>query len=105
MNWFESHLVQLMYWLDGVSRIMPLVLTAAVIFIFFLVRSFGRRAARMEFYLDRIDNHLREITYFIKEHQAGRGDREVSESGDSGKSDEEAGRSSAGRGEAQRLRE
>ncbi len=63
-------MVQLLHWMDIVGRLLPLVLTVAVIFTFFLVQGFARKLSRMEFYLDRIDNHLREITYFIKEHRA-----------------------------------
>ncbi len=70
MGWIETNMIQLLYWLDVVGQLLPLVLTVAVIFTFFLVQGFARKLSRMEFYLDRIDNHLREVTYFIKEYQA-----------------------------------
>lgn len=70
MNWIESHIVQLVYFLDLISQILPVVLTVAVIFTFFLVQSFSKKLSRMSFYLDRIDNHLREITYFIKDYES-----------------------------------
>ncbi|MBW7997874.1 MAG: hypothetical protein FVQ81_15155 [Candidatus Glassbacteria bacterium] len=73
MSWIDSHLIQLMYWLDVISQLLPLVLTVAVIFTYFLVQGFARKLSKMEFYLDRIDNHLREVTYFIKEYQSGKG--------------------------------
>jgi len=66
MNWIESHIVQLAYFFDLIGQILPIVLTVAVVFTFFLVQSFSKKLSRMSFYLDRIDNHLREITYFIK---------------------------------------
>ncbi|HUU26943.1 MAG TPA: hypothetical protein VM123_03955 [archaeon] len=69
MSWFESHIVQLAYIFDFIGQIMPIVLTVAVIFTFFLVQSFSKKLSRISFYLDRIDNHLREITYFIKDYQ------------------------------------
>ena len=68
MNWYDAHLVQIMYWLDVISQLFPLVLTVAVVFTFFIVQAYGRKLERMAFYLDRIDNHLREITYFVKEY-------------------------------------
>lgn len=70
MSWIENNLVQLMYTLDVFSRLLPFVLCVVLIFILFLVRSYARRLSRMEFYLDRIDNHLREITYVIKEYHS-----------------------------------
>ncbi len=69
MNWFEKHLLQLTYLADLLGRFLPFVLTAAIILTFFLVQSYGRRLSRMEYFLDRIDNHLAEITYFIKDYQ------------------------------------
>ena len=69
MNWIESHIVQLVYFLDLIGQILPVVLTVAVIFTFFLVQSFSKKLSHMSFYLDRIDNHLREITYFIKDYE------------------------------------
>lgn len=71
MNWIESHIVQLVYFLDLISEILPVVLTVALIFTFFIVQSFSKKLSRMSFYLDRIDNHLREITYFIKDYRSG----------------------------------
>ncbi len=70
MSWIEANMVQLLYWLDVAGQLLPFVLTVAVIFTFFLVQGYARKISRMEFYLDRIDNHLREITYFIKEYRA-----------------------------------
>ena len=70
MNWIDSHIVQLVYFLDLIGQILPVVLTVAVIFTFFLVQSFSKKLSRMSFYLDRIDNHLREITYFIKDYKS-----------------------------------
>jgi len=72
MDWIESHILQLVYWLDYLSQFLPVILTVVVIFTFFLLQSFSRKLTRMAFYLDRIDNHLREITFFIKDYQAGR---------------------------------
>jgi hypothetical protein len=68
LNWYDAHLVQVMYWLDVVGQLLPLILTVAVVFTFFIVQAYGRKLERMSYYLDRIDNHLREITYFIKEY-------------------------------------
>ena len=70
MNWIDNHIVQLVYFLDLVNQLLPVVLTVALIFIFFLVQGFSRKLSRMSFYLDRIDNHLREITYFIKNYES-----------------------------------
>ena len=70
MSWIDAHMVQLMYWMDVVTQLLPLVLTVAVVFTYFLVQAYGRKLERMAFYLDRIDNHLREITYFIKEYHS-----------------------------------
>ena len=81
MNWVESHIVQLAYFFDLFGQILPLVLTVAVIFTFFLVQSFSRKLSRMSFYLDRIDNHLREITYFIKDQ--GNPDSRAEQAGES----------------------
>lgn len=61
--------MQIQYWLDTISNFLPIVLILAIIFTFFLIQSFARQLARMSFYLDRIDNHLREITYFLKEYE------------------------------------
>ncbi|MBN2290451.1 MAG: hypothetical protein JXQ83_14045 [Candidatus Glassbacteria bacterium] len=69
MDWMDSHIMQVQYWLDFAANLLPVVLTLAVIFTFFLVHSFARQLARMSFYLDRIDNHLREITYFLREYK------------------------------------
>jgi len=66
MNWIDNHIVQLAYFLDLIGQILPVILTVAVIFTFFLVQSFSKKLSRMSFYLDRIDNHLREITYLVK---------------------------------------
>ena len=73
MSWLDAHLVQVMYWLDVVTQLLPLLLTVAVVFTFFLIQSYGRKLERMAFYLDRIDNHLREITYFVKEYKKSGG--------------------------------
>jgi hypothetical protein len=73
VSWIEANLVQLLYWLDIVGQLLPFVLTVAVVFTFFMVQGYARKISRMEFYLDRIDNHLREITYFIKEYRAENG--------------------------------
>ena len=81
MSWIEAHLVQTMYWLDVVSQLLPLVLTVAVVFTFFLVQAYGRKLERMAFYLDRIDNHLREITYFIKEYHSAAGGEDGEQGG------------------------
>lgn len=62
----DSHIAQISWWLDFLSQALPVVLTVAVIFTFFIVQSFGRKLERMGFYLDRIDNHLSEITYLLK---------------------------------------
>lgn len=83
MSWLDAHLVQIMYWLDVVMQLLPLLLTVAVVFTFFLVQSYGRKLERMTFYLDRIDNHLREITYFIKEYHSA-GDKDSEGKGGSG---------------------
>jgi len=72
MSWVESHIVQILYTLDFLGQILPIVLTVALIFTFFLVQSFSKKLTRISFYLDRIDNHLREITFFIKEFQKER---------------------------------
>ena len=69
MKWADSHIMQIQYWLDTISGFLPIVLTLAIIFTFFLVQSFAKQLARMSFFLDRIDNHLREITYFLKEYE------------------------------------
>ncbi|MFC1614203.1 hypothetical protein ACFL5K_02785 [Gemmatimonadota bacterium] len=61
--------MQIQYWLDFMANLLPVVLVLAIIFTFFLVRSFARQITRMAFYLDRIDNHLRETTYFLKEYE------------------------------------
>lgn len=61
--------MQIQYWLDFIGNLLPIVLTLAIIFTFFLIQSFARQLARMSFFLDRIDNHLREITYFLKEYE------------------------------------
>ena len=61
--------MQIQYWLDFIGNLLPIVLTLAIIFTFFLIQSFTRQLARMSFFLDRIDNHLREITYFLKEYE------------------------------------
>lgn len=61
--------MQIAYYLEFFGRVTPLVLTVAVIFTFFIVQGFGRKLDRMSFYLDRIDDHLREITYFIKTYE------------------------------------
>ena len=96
MNWIEANMVQLLYWLDIVSQLLPLVLTVAVIFTFFIVQGFARKLSRMEFYLDRIDNHLREITYFIKEYRSGQGESEASKSSAAVRREEEKNTSDAG---------
>ena len=72
--------MEIAYYLEFFGRILPAVLTIAVIFTFFIVQSFGRKLERMAFFLDRIDNHLREITYFIKayEREKGSGSGKVS---------------------------
>jgi len=69
MNWIENHMLELVYLLDYFGQILPVILAVAIVFTFFLVQSFAKKLTRMAFYLDRIDNHLREITYFIKEHR------------------------------------
>jgi hypothetical protein len=69
MNWIESHIIQIAYFFEVISQLLPVVLTVAVIFTFFLLQSFSRKLSRMSFYLDRIDNHLREINYLIKDYQ------------------------------------
>lgn len=69
MSWVEANMVQFLYWMNIARQLLPLVLTVAIIFTFFLVRSFARKLSRMEFYLDRIDNHLSEVTYLIKEYR------------------------------------
>ena len=69
MNWADNHTMQIQYWLDVMANLLPVVLVIAIIFTFFLVRSFAKQITRMAFYLDRIDNHIREITYFIKEYE------------------------------------
>ena len=61
--------MQIQYWLDFIGNLLPIVLTLAIILTFFLIQSFARQLARMSFFLDRIDNHLREITYFLKEYE------------------------------------
>lgn len=85
MSWIESHLVQAMYWLDAVSQLLPLLLTVAVVFTFFLVQAYGRKLERMAFYLDRIDNHLREITYLLKEYHPSDGEKDSREEPEEGK--------------------
>ena len=72
MNWIDNHIVQLVYFLDLIGQLLPVVLTVALIFTFFLVQGFSKKLSRMSFYLDRIDNHLREITYFIKNYESGK---------------------------------
>lgn len=69
MNWIEGHIIQIAYFFEIISQFLPVVLTVAVIFTFFLLQSFSRKLSRMSFYLDRIDNHLREINYLIKDYQ------------------------------------
>ena len=69
MKWADSHIMQIQYWLDFIGNLLPIALTLAIIFTFFLIQSFARQLARMSFFLDRIDNHLREITYFLKEYE------------------------------------
>ena len=69
MNWIDNHIVQLVYFLDLFGQILPVVLTVALIFTFFLVQGFSKKLSRISFFLDRIDNHLREITYFIKNYE------------------------------------
>lgn len=69
MNWTDGHIMQIQYWLDLMANLLPVVLVLAIIFTFFLVRSFAKQITRMAFYLDRIDNHMREITYFLKEYE------------------------------------
>ena len=67
MNWVNENIIGLSYWLDFIGNILPIILAVAIIFTFFLVQSFGRQLKIMSFYLDRIDNHLREISYLMKE--------------------------------------
>jgi len=93
MNWIDSHIVQLVYFLDLIGQLLPVVLTVALIFTFFLVQSFYKKLSRMSFYLDRIDNHLREITYFIKNYES-RNPRE--ESTRKGKGSEDSDLKTAG---------
>ena len=75
--------MELLYLLDYFGQIMPVILAVAIIVTFFLIQSFAKKLTRMAFYLDRIDNHLREITYFIKEHReellSGAGERPPAE--------------------------
>jgi hypothetical protein len=83
MSWVESHIMQIAYFLDFFSQVLPAVLAVALIFTFFLIQSFSRKLDRMSFYLDRIDNHLREVTYFIRDYekskQEGNGAQEADE--------------------------
>ena len=88
MSWIDAHLVQVMYWLDMVGQLLPLVLTVAVVFTFFIVQAYGRKLERMAFYLDRIDNHLREITYFVKEYHSSSGREDSEADGEGEKSPE-----------------
>lgn len=67
MKWVNDNMVGLSYWFDFISNILPIILAVAIIFTFFLVQSFARQLKIMSFYLDRIDNHLREINYLMKE--------------------------------------
>ncbi len=69
MEWADNHIMEIQYWLDFLANLLPIVLTLAIIFTFFLIQSFARQLSRMSFFLDRIDNHLREITYFLKEYE------------------------------------
>jgi hypothetical protein len=91
MDWIESHILQLVYWLDYVSQFLPLILTVALVFTFFLVQSFGRKLTRMAFYLDHIDNHLRDITLLLKEHQAGGSTEDKKSSAEKSDSGRDAG--------------
>ncbi|HLA38486.1 MAG TPA: hypothetical protein VJ417_00740 [Candidatus Glassbacteria bacterium] len=104
MDWIESHILQLVYWLDYLSQFLPIILTVAVVFTFFLIQSFSRKLSRMAFYLDRIDNHLREITFVLKNYRSGEKEgegkstaddagprRETGESADSQRARPEAG--------------
>ena len=61
--------MQIQYWLDFLANLLPIVLTLAIVFTFFLIQSFAKQLARMSYFLDRIDNHLREITYLLKEYE------------------------------------
>ncbi|MCE5270641.1 hypothetical protein LLH00_05095 [bacterium] len=69
MHWVDSHIMQLSYYIDFLSESLPVVLTVAVIFTFFIVQSFSRKLDRMSFFLDRIDNHLSEIAYLLKRQE------------------------------------
>jgi len=69
MNWVDSHIMQLSYYINFLSEALPVVLTVAVIFTFFIVQSFSRKLDRMSFFLDRIDNHLSEIAYLLKRQE------------------------------------
>jgi hypothetical protein len=69
MNWMDNHIAQVSWWLEFLGQALPVVLTVAVIFTFFIVQSFSRKLERMGFYLDRIDNHLSEITYLLKKRE------------------------------------
>ncbi|MEA2063185.1 MAG: hypothetical protein U9P14_05775 [Gemmatimonadota bacterium] len=69
MEWVDSHIMQLGYWFNFIAEMLPVVLVLAIIFTFFLIQSFARQLSRITYFLDRIDNHLREITYFIKENE------------------------------------
>ena len=76
--------MQIAYYLEFLGQILPVVLSVAVIFTFFIVQSFGRKLERMAFYLDRIDNHLSEMTYLIKDYQKARQEKEQGKNRDQG---------------------